>query len=74
MTYLLDSSVLIDALNDRNGRPQFLAQLSQQDILLACCAVNVTELYMGMRPGVLSPVRNARISAGFVVEPLAGMR
>ena len=51
MTYLLDSSVLIDALNDRNGRPQLLAQFSQQDILLACCAVNVTELYMGMRPG-----------------------
>ena len=51
MTYLLDSSVLIDALNDRNGRPQFLAHLSQEDILLACCAVNVTELYMGMRPG-----------------------
>jgi predicted nucleic acid-binding protein len=51
MIYLLDSSVLIDALNKRNGRPQFLAQLSQQDILLACCAVNVTELYMGLRPG-----------------------
>lgn len=51
MTYLLDSSVLIDALNERHGRPQFLAQLSQQDILLACCAVNVTELHMGQRPG-----------------------
>jgi predicted nucleic acid-binding protein len=51
MTYLLDSSVLIDTLNNRNGRPQLLAQLSQQDILLACCAVNVTELYMGMRAG-----------------------
>jgi predicted nucleic acid-binding protein len=51
MTYLLDSSILIDALNNRNGRPQFLAQLSQQDILLACCAVNVTEIYMGMRLG-----------------------
>ncbi|MDZ4802865.1 MAG: type II toxin-antitoxin system VapC family toxin [Bryobacteraceae bacterium] len=51
MTYLLDSSVLIDTLNDRNGRPQLLAQISQQNILLACCAVNVTELYMGMRPG-----------------------
>jgi predicted nucleic acid-binding protein len=50
MTYLLDSSVLIDALNDRHGRPQFLAQLCEQDILLACCAVNVTELYMGVRP------------------------
>jgi predicted nucleic acid-binding protein len=51
MTYLLDSSLLIDALNDRNGRPQFLAEISRQDILLACCAVNVTELHMGMRPG-----------------------
>ena len=36
MTYLLDSNVPIDVLNDRNGRPQFLEQLSQQDILLAC--------------------------------------
>ena len=51
MTYLLDSSVLLDVLNDRNGRPQLLAQVSRQNILLACCAVNVTELYMGMRPG-----------------------
>jgi tRNA(fMet)-specific endonuclease VapC len=51
MTYLLDSSVLIDALNGRNGRPRLLAQLSQQDILLACCSVNVTEVYIGMRPG-----------------------
>jgi toxin FitB len=51
MTYLLDSSVLTDALNGRNGRPQLLAQLSQQDVLLACCAVNVTELHMGMRRG-----------------------
>ncbi len=51
MTYLLDSSVLIDTLNGHNGRPQLFSQLSQQDILLACSAVNVTELYMGMRPG-----------------------
>ena len=51
MTYLLDSSVLIDALNSRSGRPELLSHLSQQDILLACCAINVTEVYMGMRPG-----------------------
>jgi predicted nucleic acid-binding protein len=51
MTYLLDSSILIDVLNNRRGRPQILSQLSHQDILLACCSVNVTELYMGMRPG-----------------------
>jgi predicted nucleic acid-binding protein len=51
VTYLLDSSVLIDALNGRNGRPHLLFQISQQDIVLACCAINVTEVHMGMRPG-----------------------
>jgi len=51
MTYLLDTNVVLDVLNARYGRPQFVAQLSQQDILLACCAINVTEVYMGMRPG-----------------------
>ncbi len=48
MTYLLDSSVLIDTLNNRKGRPGLLEEISQQEILLACCAVSVTELYMGM--------------------------
>ena len=51
MTYLLDSNVIIDTLNDRNGRPRLLSHLSQQDILFACCCINVTEVYMGMRPG-----------------------
>jgi predicted nucleic acid-binding protein len=51
MTYLLDSNVIIDTLNGRNDRPYLLSQLSQQDILLACCSINVTEVYMGMRPG-----------------------
>jgi predicted nucleic acid-binding protein len=51
MTYLLDSSVLIDALNNRGGRVQILDQVSQQQIVLACCSVSVTELYMGLRPG-----------------------
>ena len=51
MTYLLDSSVLSDALNNRKGRLQLLDQISRQEILLACCAVSVTELYMGIRAG-----------------------
>jgi predicted nucleic acid-binding protein len=51
MTYLLDSSVIIDALNNRNKRARLLAEVSEQDILLACCPINVTEVYMGMRPG-----------------------
>jgi tRNA(fMet)-specific endonuclease VapC len=49
--YLLDSNVIIDTLNDRHDRPRLLAELSHQDILLACCSINVTEVYMGMRPG-----------------------
>jgi predicted nucleic acid-binding protein len=51
MTYLLDSSVIIDVLNGRKERPRILAELSRQDVLLACCPINVTEVYMGMRPG-----------------------
>jgi len=49
VTYLLDSSVIIDALNEK-GRRGFLAKLSEREILLGCCAVSVTELYMGIRP------------------------
>ena len=48
---MLDSSVLIDALNDRRGRRQLLVKLSERDILLAYCAISVTELSLGMRPG-----------------------
>lgn len=51
MTYLLDSTVIIDAINNRKGRVDLLDSFSRQDILLACCAINVTEIHMGMRPG-----------------------
>ena len=49
-TYLLDTSVIIDALNGRNHRAQHLEDLLQQGHLLACCSINVTEIYAGMRP------------------------
>jgi tRNA(fMet)-specific endonuclease VapC len=51
MTYLLDSSVIIDVLNNRKGRARLLDEFSQKDIMLACCSINVTEVYMGMRSG-----------------------
>jgi predicted nucleic acid-binding protein len=47
---LLDSSVIIDAINDRNGRNELLEQMIGRGILLACCPIQVTEVYMGMRP------------------------
>ena len=49
-TYLLDTSIIIDALNNRSGRRELLLGLVKQDNLLACCPINVTEVYAGMRP------------------------
>jgi tRNA(fMet)-specific endonuclease VapC len=48
--YLLDTSVIIDALNGKRGRREFLLSLVRQGHLLACCPINVTEVYAGMRP------------------------
>jgi len=50
-TILLDSPVIFDHLNGRFGRTEFLDELVEQDHLLACCAVNITEVYAGLRPG-----------------------
>src|ERR1035438_3813787 len=49
-TCLLDTTVIIDAINGRNGRNELLAQLIAQGTLLACCSINITEVFMGMRP------------------------
>jgi predicted nucleic acid-binding protein len=49
-TCLLDTTVIIDAINNRNGRSKLLDKLIGLGILLACCPINVTEVYMGMRP------------------------
>ena len=48
-TYLLDSNVIIDALNEKRNRPLLLRQLLLAGHLLACCSINVTEIYAGMR-------------------------
>lgn len=50
-TFLLDTSVIIDAINDKKHRRQFLRELLQQGNILACCPINVTEVYAGMLPG-----------------------
>jgi predicted nucleic acid-binding protein len=50
-TILLDSSVIFDHFNRRRGRTEFLDHLVDQGHVLACCAVNITEVYAGLRPG-----------------------
>jgi len=48
--YLLDSSVIIDILNRKRNRAAQLAQLVREGNILACCAINVAEVYARMRP------------------------
>lgn len=48
--FLLDTTVLIDAIHGKRGRARLLDDLLAQRNLLACCSINVTEVYAGMRP------------------------
>ena len=48
-TYLLDTSVIIDILNGKKERDKLLRELLQQGHLLACCSINISEVYAGMR-------------------------
>lgn len=50
-TCLLDSGVIIDALNGKRGRRELIDQLIQDGADMACCSINVTEVYAGLRPG-----------------------
>ena len=49
-TFLLDSSVLIDTINGKKGRGQMLEDLLRNGHVLACCSINVTEVFAGLRP------------------------
>jgi predicted nucleic acid-binding protein len=49
-TYLLDTNIIIDAINDKKNRNLALIRLAEQGHTLACCPVNVAEVYAGLRP------------------------
>jgi predicted nucleic acid-binding protein len=65
LTCLLDSSVIIDAINDRNHRGKLLEGLLAEGILLACCPINVTEVSMGMRPNEAAKTEAFLVSLEF---------
>ena len=50
MRLLLDTSVLIDVLRLRHRRRELLAELVQAGHTLATSALNIAEVYAGMRP------------------------
>lgn len=51
MDLLLDTSVLIDALRSRNARRQLLARLANEGHRFSTTALNIAEVYAGIRPG-----------------------
>jgi len=50
MRLLLDTSVLIDTLRHRRGRRELLARLARDGHTLTTSALNVAEVFAGMRP------------------------
>jgi predicted nucleic acid-binding protein len=48
-TLLLDTTFLIDVLNDRRGRADLMEQMILEQHTLGCCAINVAEVYAGLR-------------------------
>jgi len=48
-TLLLDTTFLIDVLNDRRGRADLMERMILDRYSLACCAINVAEVYVGLR-------------------------
>jgi predicted nucleic acid-binding protein len=49
-TFLLDTNIIIDAINGKKGRNASLIGLAEQGHTLACCPVNVAEVHAGLRP------------------------
>jgi predicted nucleic acid-binding protein len=48
--FLLDTTVIVDTLNGKKARYEFLDALLAQRNILACCSINVTEVFAGVRP------------------------
>jgi len=48
--YLADTSLIIDLINDRGERRNFVRHLLKPGDTLGCCTINLIEVYTGMRP------------------------
>jgi predicted nucleic acid-binding protein len=48
--HLLDTSVIIDVINEKRGRRELITSLLLGGADIYCCAINVVEVYSGMRP------------------------
>lgn len=69
--YLLDTSVIIDVINEKRARREFISSLLLGGEDIYCCAISVVEVYSGMRPweeeitaGILGSMENLDITPG----------
>jgi predicted nucleic acid-binding protein len=67
---LLDSTVLIDVLRERKGRRELLVELVRGGHTLATSAMNIGEVYAGMRPE--EEARTEAFLSGLECYPLTG--
>ena len=56
ITFLPDTNILINALNNKRGHRELLKTLLGQGDRLACCAVVVAELFSGIKPDDLAKI------------------
>jgi len=47
--YLLDTTVIIDCLRGRKEIVEFLTILASESPVVGCCAINIVEVYAGMK-------------------------
>lgn len=63
--YLLDSDVIIDALNGKRGRATLIERLLLDGHSLACCAISITEVYAGLRSEERAQTREFLLGLNF---------
>ena len=49
-SYLLDSTVIIDLINNRRNRRKLIEEIAVSGGVLACSVVSIAEIYAGIRP------------------------
>jgi predicted nucleic acid-binding protein len=70
MTVLLDTTVLIDVLPARRNLRAILAELVERGHMLATSAINIAEVYAGMRSG--EEIRTEEFLSSLECYPITG--
>src|ERR1700758_426617 len=73
-TFLLDTTVIIDVLNNKRARPALLLDLLSARHILACCPINIAEAYAGMRSKEEAPTRELLASCQYYPITLPAAR